>query len=46
MKKDSARKGGGRIKATIKIGKKGVNEAQIKEISKQLEVKRKLRLGS
>lgn len=44
MKKASTRKGLEHVKATIRIGKKGIGEAQIKEISKQLEARKKVKI--
>lgn len=44
MRKGPVRKRGGHIEATVRIGKKGVNEAQIKEISRQLDARKKVKI--
>lgn len=44
MKKTMSKKISGHIKATVQIGKKGVTEAQVKEILKQLDARRKVKV--
>lgn len=44
MKRSAAKKESGHIEATIRIGKKGITEAQVKEILKQLDAKRKVKV--
>lgn len=44
MKGSAAKKESGRIETTVRIGKKGITEAQVKEISKQLDAKRKVKV--
>lgn len=44
MREGSARRKSGHIKATVRIGKKGITETQIKEISKQLEARKRVKV--
>ncbi|MEM2320933.1 MAG: YhbY family RNA-binding protein [Candidatus Bathyarchaeia archaeon] len=44
MKRSAAKKESGHIEATVRIGKRGITEAQVKEISKQLDAKRKVKV--
>ncbi|MEM1550778.1 MAG: YhbY family RNA-binding protein [Candidatus Bathyarchaeia archaeon] len=44
MRRRFTEKGSRHIEATIRVGKKGITETQIKEISKQLEARRKVKV--
>jgi len=44
VKRSAAKKESGHIEATVRIGKRGITEAQVKEISKQLDAKRKVKV--
>lgn len=44
VRKSSTKKRSMHVEATIRIGKKGVTEAQIKEISKQLDARKKVKV--
>ncbi|MEM1561673.1 MAG: YhbY family RNA-binding protein [Candidatus Bathyarchaeia archaeon] len=44
MRGSSVRRKGGHMKATVRIGKKGVTETQIREIFKQLEARKRVKV--